>query len=134
MKNLNKIFSIALIAIITITTSSFAGTKDKAVTKATEAVEQGAPDDYVLLANQANYLLKRDAGLSTAKMWIEQSLSIKQDTYNTEVMGDYYRKCNLHREAVSFYIKSIELNKQVNGVNVDTRAIQDKIKLSKSMM
>lgn len=127
MKKSIKLFAIALIALVSVSTSSYAfGTKEKAITKATEAVESGAPDDWVLLAKQSEYLLNKDAGLSTVKEWLEKSIELKEDTYNLELMGDYYLKCNLNREAIKYYIKTMAVMK-VDDANVNTSEIQEKI-------
>ncbi|MBU2914500.1 MULTISPECIES: hypothetical protein [Reichenbachiella] len=127
MKNLIKTSSLVIATILMITTTSFAGgTKEKAIEKAVDAVENGAPDDWMLLAEQADYLIKKDAGMTKAKTWIEASLAIKEAPYNLEVMGDYYSKCNLKREAMMHYIKSMNALK-ADDATVDTSHIQDKI-------
>ncbi|MCV9387613.1 hypothetical protein [Reichenbachiella ulvae] len=129
MKNLIKTTTFAIAAILLVSTTSFAfGTKEKAIEKATEAVENGAPDDWKLLTKQAEYLIKKDAGLATAKEWLDQSMEIKTNSYNLEVMGDYYAKCHLPKEAANYYIKSIDARKaELKDATADTSDIQDKL-------
>lgn len=128
MKNLIKSTTLAIATVLLVSMSSFAGTKEKALEKATEAVEQGAPDDWKLLASQADYLIRKDAGLATAKEWLDQSMEIAQTSYNMEVMGDYYVKCHLPKEAAKFYIMSIDARKvESKDATVDTSDIQDKL-------
>ncbi|UXP34062.1 hypothetical protein N6H18_08910 [Reichenbachiella agarivorans] len=130
MKNLIKSTTLVLAAVLMISTSIFAnGAKEKAVEKATETVQSAAPDDWKTLAVQADYLIRKNAGLSSAKQWLDKSLNIKEDSYNLEIMGDYYVKCNLPKEAVVYYIKSMEALK-ANDASVDTSHIQDKIVLA----
>ncbi len=133
MKNsTSKVFFLAL-ALVVVSFTSQAGTKEKAVAKATEAVENGSPDDWMLLAKQADYLIRKDVALATAKEWIEQSISIKKDAYNMEVFGDYYAKNNLHKEAISYYLKSADMVKQ-GDPNANTMWLQDKIISSKGQL
>nr|WP_245906996.1 hypothetical protein [Reichenbachiella versicolor] len=102
-----------LIVVVLLSASfAFAGTKEKAVLKAIETVENGSPDDWKLLAAQAQYLISKNAGYSQAKDWIDKSISIKEDAYNFEVLGDYYLKSNLPSKAMESYVKSIQLTQQ----------------------
>lgn len=134
MKISSKILSVVVAVVVLFSTfSSTAGTKDKAVAKATEAVENGSPDDWKLLANQADYLIKRNASLGTAKEWIEKSISIKEDAYNLEIMGDYYVKSNLPKQAIGYYIQSMDMVKAGNPTE-NTQWLQDKIISSKGQI
>ncbi|WP_147407475.1 hypothetical protein [Reichenbachiella sp. MSK19-1] len=127
MKNTIKTITFVVAAVLFMNTSSFAsGAKEKAVEKAVSVVENGAPDDWMLLAEQADYLIKKNAGIANAKGWIQESLSIKEAPYNLEIMGDYYSKCNLNKQAMEYYIKSMDAMK-VENANVNTSHIQDKI-------
>ncbi|MFY0627855.1 MAG: hypothetical protein JXR07_16270 [Reichenbachiella sp.] len=132
MKISSKILSTVLVIAI-LATSSFAGTKEKAIAKATEAVENGSPDDWKLLASQADYLIKKNTALGTAKEWAEKSISIKADAFNFEVMGDYYVKSNLPKEAIGYYIKSMDMVK-VGNPAANTQYLQDKIISTKGQM
>ena len=133
MKNSTKIVALALVLVGISFTSVAAGTKEKAVAKATEAVENASPDDWMLLAKQADYLIRKDVALATAKEWVEQSISIKEDAYNLEVFGDYYAKNNLHKQAIGYYLKSADQVK-LDNPGADTTWLQDKIMVSKSQI
>lgn len=126
MKNSLKLAFMAIAMLAITSANSFAGTKEKAVAKATEAVENGSPDDWMLLAKQADYLIRKNAGMSTAKEWIEKSISIKEDAYNLEVMGDYYLQSNLPKKAIGYYLQSADKVK-VGNPSADTSWLQDKI-------
>jgi len=131
MKNSSKLFAWALaVAVLMSSFCSVANSKEKLVAKATEAVENGSPDDWMLLAKQADYLIKRNIALGTAKEWVEKSISIKTDVYNLEIMGDYYAKSNLPNEAIGYYIKSMDMVK-VGNPAADTQWLQDKIVLAR---
>ena len=133
MKNSTKLLSLALVMALASFSTLAEGTKEKAVAKATEAVENGSPDDWMLLAKQADYLIRKNASLGTAKEWIEKSISIKEDAYNLEVFGDYYSKNNLHREAITYYLKSADRVK-ANNPGANTSWLQDKIVSSKGQI
>ncbi|WP_143519897.1 hypothetical protein [Reichenbachiella sp. 5M10] len=127
MKNSIKSIALSLLAVVLISTSSYAGgAKEKAVEKANDVIEHAAPDDWMLLAKQAQFLLRKEAGLSTAKSWLDQSLKIKEDSYNLSILGDYYLKCNLNDQAVNAYVQSMEVLKK-DDATVDTEHIQVKI-------
>jgi len=132
MKRSIKLFAFVLVALVTVNSSSFAsGVKEKALSKAKQAVEQGAPDDWMLLAKQSEYLLGKNAGLSTVKEWLETSIKIKEDAYNLELMGDYYQRCNLNKQAIAYYLRSMDILK-ANDATVNTKDIQAKIIQAKS--
>ena len=134
MKISSKILSATLAVVVVMSSfSTMAGTKDKAIAKATEAVENGSPDDWKLLAKQADYLIKKNTALGTAKQWTAKSISIKADPYNHEIMGDYYAKSNLPREAIGYYIKSMDMVK-VGNPTANTQWLQDKINVTKEQL
>lgn len=134
MKKTTQLISLALAGMMLISTSTFAyGVKDKAVAKATAAVENAGPDDWKTMASQADFLIRKDAGLSSAKKWLDQSLEIKTDTYNLEVMGDYYLSSNLPEKAIHYYVKSID-QKRVGNQMADTSSIQLKVLSAKAKM
>ena len=134
MKKTTQLISLAMAGMMLISTSTFAyGVKDKAVEKATAAVENAAPDDWKTLASQADFLIRKDAGLSSAKQWLEKSLEIKEDTYNLEVMGDYYMSSNLPAKAIAYYVKSIDKKREGNQT-ADTREIQEKVMAARAKM
>mgnify|MGYP000241722829 CR=1 FL=1 len=123
MKNLIKTLALSLSVIFLASTSSMAS-DSKAAEKAKTAVENGAPDDWKLMATQAKKLIQRNTDMATAKAWLESSISIKADPYNLEIMGDYYAKNNLADQAVSYYVKSINMTKAAGN---STQALQQKL-------
>lgn len=123
MKKLVKVFALSLSVLFLTSTSSMAS-ESKAVEKAKSAVENGSPDDWKLMATQADRLIQRNADLGTAKAWLETSISLKEDAYNLEVMGDYYAKSNLADQAITYYVKSINLTKAAGN---STKALQEKV-------
>ena len=64
--------------------------------------------------------------LREAADWIDQSLSIKETSYNLEVKGDYYFASNLHDEALTYYVRSM-IKGMEETPGFDTRDIQAKI-------
>ena len=132
MKRTTQFISLAMAGMMLVSTSTFAlGVKDKAVAKATAAVENAGPDDWKTLASQADFLIRKDAGLTSAKKWLDQSLDIKVDTYNLEVMGDYYMSSNLPEKAITYYIKSIDKKREGNQT-ADTSDLQLKVMSAKA--
>ena len=103
-----------LIALVWVSSTSFvqAGNRsDKVVEKAREAVEHASPDDWEALAKAAKMCIDKNVNLKEAAEWIDKSVSIKETSFNTKVMGDYYALSNLPEKAVEFYSKSIRLGK-----------------------
>lgn len=127
MKSSSKLFTVVFVTLITVSSMSFAsGNREKVISKAKEAIEEGAPDDWMLLAQQSEYLLTRDIGLSMVKEWLEKSIKLKEDVYNLELMGDYYKKCNLNKQATAYYVEAMKV-KKANDVTINTRSIESKI-------
>ncbi|MGL1885903.1 MAG: hypothetical protein OCD76_05255 [Reichenbachiella sp.] len=126
MKVSIKLFAIALIASVTVSSSSFAATSKPLPYIVTETVDETAKGDWMLLAKKSEYLMNKNSHLSTAKEWLEQSIEIKETAYNLELMGDYYQRSNNEKEAVAYYIRAIEAMK-VDDAHVNTEAIQTKI-------
>lgn len=130
MKNSIKLFAIALIATVTVSTSSFAS-NEKTINDTAVAVDVEAKKDWILLAKQSEYLMNRNSHLSTAKVWLEESLEIKETAYNLELMGDLHFKNNEGKQAIIYYIKAMEALKTENPL-VDTASLQDKIVQAKN--
>jgi len=130
MKNYSKLFMLALVGMILFSSTTFAGVKEKAVAKANAVVQNASPDDWKTLAAQADYLIKKEAGLATAKNWLDKSLAIKESAYGLEVFGDYYLASNLPVKAIGYYIKSMDKIKEGNP-KANTTAQQDKILLAR---
>ena len=126
MKNQVKLFALALAVGLSVSSMSVYAGSDKTFDKAKSAVENASPDDWKTYAESAQKLIKKKANLAEAKTWIEKSISIRETAFNLEVLGDYYVKNNLPKEAVSYYVKSMnKMREETPGVNV-TR-IQQKI-------
>lgn len=126
MNNIKKISLLTLVFGLILSTSSFAATDNKSVEKAKAAVENGAPDDWQLLAKQAKVLLRKNKDLGTAKAWLEKSIAIKRDVSNLELMGDYYAKNDLPAQALDYYSQCSELMRQ-SDQSADVSYYQNKI-------
>lgn len=77
--------------------------------KARQAVEEAAPDDWYTYAQSAEKCIRKKVNLKEAKGWLERSLEIKETTFNTAVMGDYYSQNNLPEKALEYYVKSLRI-------------------------
>lgn len=134
MKTMSKISAFVMaIAILFSTTANAGGVKEKAVEKARSAVKAASPDDWKTLAKSAESLIRKNTNLGEAKEWLEKSIAINATAYNLEVMGDYYVKNNLSRNAIEYYVKSINQAKTWDA-NADTSGLQDKIMTAKKNM
>ena len=127
MKNSVKTLALILVALFTLSSSTYASpSSDKAVEKAQSVVDDASPDDWKTLATQANVLLRKKKGLSEAKSWLEQSIDIHEAPYNLEIMGDYYAMNNLPDQAKQYYIRSI--NKMMEkDITANAKELQNKI-------
>lgn len=127
MNKISKLMTVAAVAMFLVGSSfSVYAKSDKAVDKARSAVENASPDDWETYAKSAQMLIRKKASMGEAKKWVEKSLSIRETPFNLEVMGDYYIKNNLPKQAIKYYIKSMDKLKE-NDANIDTSAIQGKI-------
>lgn len=127
MNKIKKIMAVGLALLLILQTSVFAEIhENKSVEKAKEAVENGSPDDWQLLAKQAKVLIRKKKDLGTAKEWIEKSIAIKRDVSNLELMGDYYALNNLPKKALDYYSQCSELMRQ-NDQSADVSYYQNKI-------
>ncbi|MEP2024161.1 MAG: hypothetical protein ABJL86_00010 [Gilvibacter sp.] len=127
MKMIKKISAIGLALLLVLQTTVFAiAPENKSVEKAKEAVENGSPDDWQLLAKQAKVLLRKKKDLGTAKDWIQKSIAINKDVSNLELMGDYYVLNNLPNQALDYYSQCSELMRQ-NDQSADISYYQNKI-------
>ncbi len=103
---------------------------DKTISKARQAVEQASPEDWLTLAESAEICFQKKVNLREAADWIDQSLSIKETSYNLEVKGDYYFASNRFEEALKYYVKSMKKGlEETRGF--DNRDIQAKIVITR---
>lgn len=127
MNKMKRIAALGLAGCMLLQFSLLAGSSEnKSVEKAKAAVENGAPDDWQLLAKQAKVLLRKKKDLATAKEWIEKSMAIKSDVINLELMGDYYALNNLAKEAMDYYSQCSKRLVQENP-QADISRYQNKI-------
>jgi hypothetical protein len=125
----SKISFFLFVALVGISTTSFvqAGSNaDKIIEKARETVDKASPDDWEALAKSAKMCIDKNINLNEAAEWIEKSVSIKETTFNTKVMGDYYALSNLPEKAVEFYSKSIRIGK-LDDLDYQDEVTQNKI-------
>lgn len=126
MNKISKLMTVVLAVVISSYSMNLEAKSDKTVDKARSAVENASPDDWQTYAKSAQMLIRKKANMAEAKMWIEKSIEIRETPFNLEIMGDYYVKNNLPKQAIKFYIKSMDKLKE-NDANIDTAEIQDKI-------
>ena len=116
-----------------ISVANYAAVKpDKVVEKARAAVNAASPHDWETYAKSAQMCIKKKVNLAEAKEWLDKSLSIKETPYALEVAGDYYMVNKLAREAITYYIKSINMIK-AKDFYASTSALQEKINKAKLM-
>ena len=116
-----------------VSVSGFAAVKpDKVVEKARAAVNAASPDDWETYAKSAQMCIKKKVNLAEAKEWLDKSLSIKETSLAFEVAGDYYMVNKLAREAITHYVKSINIIKE-KDFYANTSALQEKINKAKLM-
>ncbi|MGK7392974.1 MAG: hypothetical protein ACNS62_00315 [Candidatus Cyclobacteriaceae bacterium M3_2C_046] len=99
---------------------------DKTTLKTREAVSKASPDDWFTLAKSAEKCIKKQVNLKEAAKWLDQSLEIKETSYNLSVKGDYYYANKLPDKALEYYVKSLQVGKK-QDVNFDGRQVQQKI-------
>ncbi len=92
---------------------------DKIVEKARQFVDEASPDDWYAMAKAAQMCIDKKVNLKEADEWLNNSLSIKETSFNTKVKGDYYAVSNLPQKAIDYYSLSIRLGK------IDNPAYQD---------
>ena len=113
--------------------SGFAAVKpDKVVEKARAAVSAASPDDWETYAKSAQMCIKKKVNLAEAKEWLDKSLSIKESPFALEVAGDYYMVNKLAREAITHYVKSMNMVKE-KDFYANTSTLQEKINKAKLM-
>lgn len=132
MKSTTKLLTLAITAIFILSSAgtSFAGVKERALEKARSAVDHAASDDWETYARSAQMVLKKNVSWEDAKMWLDKSLSIKEEAYNLEVMGDYYVLNNDSETGLKYYLKSLG-KIEVTGSEIRAAKIQEKINLVK---
>lgn len=132
MKKITKLASLTMAVAIMMssTLTANAGIKERTLEKARAAVKHAAADDWETYARSANMLLQKNVSWEDAKAWLEKSLSISEEAYNLEIMGDYYVLNNQSEKGLQFYLKSL---KKINETGSEIRAekIQRKINLVK---
>ncbi|MFY0654227.1 MAG: hypothetical protein JXQ96_19475 [Cyclobacteriaceae bacterium] len=133
MNKNSKLMTLAMALVITLSSLSVQAGSDKTFNKAKAAVENASPDDWKTYAKSAKMLIRKNTNMAEAKQWIERSLKIRETSYNLEIMGDYYAKNNLPREAVTWYVKSMNKMKEEQNATIDTSSIQDKIREASAM-
>ena len=104
-------FCAALVWVSSVSFVQAGSNADKIIEKARATVESASPDDWQALAKSAKMCIDKNVNLKEAAEWIEKSVSIKETTFNTKVMGDYYALSNLPEKAVEYYSKSIRIGK-----------------------
>ena len=128
MKGINKnvLLRLGLFSVLCLSVSVLSAKPDKLFEKVSTEVASASPDDWMTYAKSAEKLIRKGSHLTEAKEWLTKSLSIKETAYNLEVMGDYYVANNLPKEAVNFYLKSMQSAQSVN-FEADVRQVQDKM-------
>lgn len=99
---------------------------DKGVEKARTAVKNAAPEDWKTLTKSAKYLIKKNIHMDEALTWLEKSITIKKNTENLELLGDYYVKIGNNRQAMISYIEVIKFGK-AKSANFYTLDLEQKI-------
>ncbi len=124
---LMKFFAIAFLA-VAVSASSFAKNDrtDKTTEKAREAVQNASPDDWYTMAKSAKKCIDKGVNLKEASQWLDQSLAIKETSFNLKVKGDYYIQSKLPEKALEYYSKSIRVGKLEDPAYMDAET-QDKI-------
>ena len=133
MKSNIKAFTIFTVALLTISSFSFANNnigeaanEEKVINKAREAVESASPDDWYTYAKAAKSCFAKKVNLKEAAEWIDQSIEIKETAFNLEIKGDYYAMNRLPRKALEYYTKAAQVGKS-EDFNFDTSGLQKKI-------
>jgi len=125
MKKLANVTLSVLLSLLVLSASADNGRDEKIVSKNRDAIENAAPDDWYTLAYSAKKCLEKNVNCKEVANWIDKSLSIKETSYNLEVKGDYYVVNKLNAEAVTCYVKAIQLASENN--DFDTGDLQKKI-------
>jgi len=135
-RTITTIFRSAALALLVLVSQSaaFAGTNPDLVSRAKKAVAS-SPNDWYILATSADVCLEQHSNLSEAKEWIEKSLSMEENAYTYEVMGDYYLENDEPVKAMEYYILSLkkanEAEEKLNPENQQVK-IARAYKLSKA--
>ena len=130
MNRITVIFTRILFVILVVGStagSSFAVPRaDKVTQKAREAVANASPDDWYTLAESAKKCMDNGVNLKEAAVWLDQSIAIKETSYNLKLKGDYYLSNRLPERALDYYSKSIRVGKLTDPSYMDADT-QDKI-------
>ena len=128
MKKAQRLLMITLaLAFALASTSIFANvSNDKGIEKARTAAKNAAQDDWKTLNKSAKFLIKKNIHMDEALAWLEKSISIKKNTENLELLGDYYVKIGNNRQAMISYIEVIKFGKAKNA-NFYTLDLEQKI-------
>ena len=125
MKKLANVTLSVVLSLLVLSASANNGRDEKIVSKNREAIENAAPDDWYTLAYSAKKCLDKKVNCKEVATWIDESLAIKETSYNLEVKGDYYVVNKLNEEAVKCYIKAMSLASDNN--NFESADLQKKI-------
>lgn len=100
--------------------------ESKMVQKARERVEEAAYHDWYTLAKAAERCIVLDQNLKEAYDWLSKSIEIKESVYNCTVLGDYYLKNDLPRDAMNSYLKALGMGRS-EIEDFDGRELERKI-------
>lgn len=128
-----KVFAIAIL--LTVSISSFAekNNTDKTTEEAREAVQNASPDDWYTLAKSAKKCIDKGVNLKEAAQWLDQSLAIKETAFNLKVKGDYYIQNKLPEKALEYYSKSIRVGKLDDPSYMDAETQEKILKLVRQL-
>lgn len=124
MKNIVKIATLAIMAVSTVSFATH--NDDKATIKSRQIVENATPDDWKALAQAAAICVDKKTNLTQASEWLEKSVSIKETAFNLEVKGDYLVLSNQPEKAMPLYIKAMQIGLN-NESGFDVKSLQAKI-------
>lgn len=100
--------------------------ESRAVQKARAMVEEAAYHDWFTLAKAAERCIVIDKNLKEAYDWLAQSVEIRETVYNLTVLGDYYLKNDLPREAINSYLKALGMGRR-EIEDFDGRQLEQKV-------
>lgn len=130
MKRVKRILAtaaLAIAAVMTTSTVTLANAGDQLIEKARKELKAAAPDNWEIRAKWAQKMIAKGKHLKDAKAWIERSMEIKETAMNTEIMGDYYMANKLPNKAITYYLKSSDIRKNIDGsIEVD-EVLQEKM-------
>jgi hypothetical protein len=76
-----------------------------------EALAKAEPDDWLIYAQAANYLIEKDTEHKLALEWINTSIDIKESFYNNWVKARLMAQKNEYIEATNYSKKALKLGK-----------------------